>query len=116
MDFKVPPRQRRQAMAKILLVDDDLCLLRLCKDELSEERYTVILAKDGKEALTKFDSGVRISESERLNRKFQKNPKQSCEQLFPINGLGKTKDSPFPEEVFIISILWPRHWLREGKE
>lgn len=42
-------------MEKILCVDDDLSLLRLYEDELSEEGYKVILAKDGKEALAKFE-------------------------------------------------------------
>ncbi len=42
-------------MAKILCVDDDLSLLRLYYDELSEEGYEVVLAKDGKEAISKFD-------------------------------------------------------------
>ena len=42
-------------MEKILCVDDDLSLLRLYQDELSEEGYKVILAKDGKEALAKFE-------------------------------------------------------------
>lgn len=42
-------------MEKILCVDDDLSLLRLYQDELSEEGYKVILAKDGKEALIKFE-------------------------------------------------------------
>ena len=42
-------------MEKILCVDDDLSLLRLYQDELSEDGYKVILAKDGKEALAKFE-------------------------------------------------------------
>ena len=42
-------------MEKILCVDDDLSLLQLYKDELSEEGYKVILAKNAKEALAKFD-------------------------------------------------------------
>jgi DNA-binding response OmpR family regulator len=41
-------------MEKILCVDDNLSLLSLYRDELSEEGYEVILAKDGKEALAKF--------------------------------------------------------------
>ncbi|MDI6754050.1 MAG: response regulator, partial [Thermodesulfobacteriota bacterium] len=41
-------------MEKILCVDDDLSLLRLYQEELSEEGYKVILAKDGQEALAKF--------------------------------------------------------------
>lgn len=41
-------------MEKVLCVDDDLSLLRLYHDELTEEGYKVILAKDGKEALMKF--------------------------------------------------------------
>jgi CheY-like chemotaxis protein len=42
-------------MEKILCVDDDLSLLRLYQDELTEEGYEVVLAKDGKEAITKFE-------------------------------------------------------------
>jgi CheY-like chemotaxis protein len=42
-------------MEKVLCVDDDLSLLRLYQDELTEEGYDVVLAKDGKEALTKFE-------------------------------------------------------------
>jgi CheY-like chemotaxis protein len=41
-------------MEKILCVDDDLSLLHLYQDELTEEGFKVILAKDGKEALVKF--------------------------------------------------------------
>jgi len=41
-------------MPKILCVDDDATLLLLYEEELSEEGYQVILAKDGKEALSKF--------------------------------------------------------------
>ena len=41
-------------MEKILCVDDDSDLLCLYQEELSEEGYRVILAKDGKEALSKF--------------------------------------------------------------
>jgi len=42
-------------MEKILCVDDDPSLLRLYQEELTEEGYKVILAKDGKEALKKFE-------------------------------------------------------------
>ncbi len=42
-------------MERILCADDDLSLLRLYYDELSEAGYEVILAKDGKEAISKFD-------------------------------------------------------------
>ena len=38
-------------MAKILCVDDEPALLRIYRDELSEEGHEVILARDGKEAL-----------------------------------------------------------------
>jgi two-component system, response regulator, stage 0 sporulation protein F len=41
-------------MEKILCVDDDSSLLCLYQEELSEAGYRVILAKDGKEALSKF--------------------------------------------------------------
>jgi CheY-like chemotaxis protein len=41
-------------MEKVLCVDDDPNLLKLYQLELSEEGYKVILAKNGKEALTKF--------------------------------------------------------------
>lgn len=42
-------------MEKVLCVDDDLSLLRLYQEELMEDGYKVILAKDGKEALKKFE-------------------------------------------------------------
>ncbi len=42
-------------MEKILCVDDDLSLLSLSQEELSEEGYEVILARNGKEALEKYD-------------------------------------------------------------
>ncbi|MBI4496188.1 MAG: response regulator [Deltaproteobacteria bacterium] len=42
-------------MEKVLCVDDDMSLLRLYQDELGEEGYKVIVAKDGKEALQKFE-------------------------------------------------------------
>ena len=42
-------------MEKVLCVDDDLSLLRLYEDELAEEGYEVVLAKDGKEAIAKFE-------------------------------------------------------------
>jgi DNA-binding response OmpR family regulator len=40
---------------KILCIDDDLSLLRLYQEELSEAGYQVVLAKDGKEGLSKFE-------------------------------------------------------------
>ena len=43
-----------ETVEKVLCVDDDLILLHLYRDELSEEGYTVILAKDGQEAIRKF--------------------------------------------------------------
>jgi len=42
-------------MEKVLCVDDDFNLLQLYRDELSEEGYKVILAKNGQEALMKFE-------------------------------------------------------------
>ncbi len=42
-------------MEKVLCIDDDLSLLRLYQDELSEEGYKVVLAKDGKEGVAKFE-------------------------------------------------------------
>ncbi len=42
-------------MEKILCIDDDLSLLRLYQEELSEAGYQVVLAKDGKEGLSKFE-------------------------------------------------------------
>ena len=41
-------------MIKILCVDDDPGLRHLYQEELSEEGYEVILAKDGKQAMEKF--------------------------------------------------------------
>ncbi len=41
-------------MKKILCVDDDLSLLHLYQEELSDEGYKVILARDGRQAMVKF--------------------------------------------------------------
>lgn len=38
-------------MATILLVDDEESILRLCKEELEDEGYTVITASEGKGAI-----------------------------------------------------------------
>jgi signal transduction histidine kinase len=48
------PGRKERVMKKILCVDDDPGLLRLYQEELSEEGYEVILAKDGKQAMEKF--------------------------------------------------------------
>ena len=42
-------------MDKILCVDDDPSLLYLYNEELSEEGYEVVMAKNGKEALAQFE-------------------------------------------------------------
>ncbi len=42
-------------MEKVLCVDDDANLLRLYEEELTEEGYRVIVAKDGREAIKKFE-------------------------------------------------------------
>jgi len=42
-------------MVKILCVDDDSNLLFLYQEELSEEGYEVLVARNGKEALEKYD-------------------------------------------------------------
>ena len=41
-------------MTRILCVDDDRNLLRLYREELAEDGYGVILARNGKEAVKKF--------------------------------------------------------------
>ena len=45
-------------MEKILCVDDDSSLLQLYHDELSNEGNKVNLAKDGKEALSKYSKEI----------------------------------------------------------
>jgi CheY-like chemotaxis protein len=47
--------RKEGVMEKVLCVDDDPTLLLLYRDELSEEGYKVILARDGREALMKFE-------------------------------------------------------------
>jgi CheY-like chemotaxis protein len=42
-------------MEKILCIDDDSSLLLLYQEELSEEGYEVIVDRNGKEALEKYD-------------------------------------------------------------
>jgi DNA-binding response OmpR family regulator len=41
---------------KILIVDDDLSILRLYKEELEEEGYQIVTAATGKEGLVKFET------------------------------------------------------------
>jgi DNA-binding response OmpR family regulator len=40
---------------KLLIVDDDLNIQRLYKEELEEEGYDVVIASSGKDALEMFD-------------------------------------------------------------
>ncbi len=40
---------------KLLIVDDDLNVQRLYKEELEEEGYDIVIAGTGKEALEKFE-------------------------------------------------------------
>jgi len=40
---------------KILIVDDDQNILRLYKEELEEEGYTIVTATNGQEAIERFD-------------------------------------------------------------
>jgi len=49
------PQRERKTVDKILCVDDHLPLLSLYRDELSDEGYEVIVARDGREALMKLD-------------------------------------------------------------
>src|SRR3972149_11839013 len=53
--MKRPQHERKKTIEELLFVDDDLGLLGLYQLELSEEGYQVIVAKDGKEALRKFE-------------------------------------------------------------
>ena len=41
---------------KILIVDDDPNILRLYKEELEEEGYTIVTASNGQEAIERFES------------------------------------------------------------
>jgi DNA-binding response OmpR family regulator len=41
---------------KILVVDDDMHIQRLYKEELEEEGYEVVIASNGEEAIKLFDS------------------------------------------------------------
>jgi DNA-binding response OmpR family regulator len=43
---------------KILVVDDDLHIQRLYKEEFEEEGYDVVIASNGKEAIELFDREV----------------------------------------------------------
>lgn len=48
-------------MQKILLVEDDVRLQTLIRDELEEENYEIVLASDGKQALALLKEGrVRV--------------------------------------------------------
>jgi DNA-binding response OmpR family regulator len=41
---------------KILIVDDDQNILRLYKEELEEEGYTIVTASNGQEAIERFEA------------------------------------------------------------
>lgn len=43
---------------KILIVDDDQNILRLYKEELEEEGYTIVTASNGREAMEQFEREV----------------------------------------------------------
>jgi DNA-binding response OmpR family regulator len=43
---------------KILIVDDDQNILRLYKEELEEDGYTVVTASNGQEAMDRFEKEV----------------------------------------------------------
>ena len=47
-------------VAKILFVDDDPGLLNLYHEELTEEGYNVVMAKNGKEAVPLYASSVGV--------------------------------------------------------
>ncbi len=40
---------------KILIVDDDVSILRLYKEELEEDGYTIVTASNGTEAMAQFE-------------------------------------------------------------
>ena len=40
---------------KILIVDDDVSILRLYKEELEEDGYTIVTASNGAEAMEQFE-------------------------------------------------------------
>jgi len=44
-------------MKKILIVDDDLHIQKLYKEELEEEGYEVLVAGSGREAMEQFEKG-----------------------------------------------------------
>ncbi|MBI4353268.1 MAG: response regulator [Candidatus Omnitrophica bacterium] len=44
-------------MAKILVVDDDVEFTQVIADTLKKERYEVVVAHDGQEAVEKFNEG-----------------------------------------------------------
>ncbi len=53
-NLQVTRGRKEGVMEKILCVDDDLRLLHLYQEELSEEGYIVIVAQDGKQAMDKL--------------------------------------------------------------
>ncbi len=46
----------RQDPSSILVVDDEREMRQLLKDTLEEDHYRVVVASDGKEALTRMES------------------------------------------------------------
>lgn len=89
-------------MAKVLLVEDDIFLSSLLKNRLQKEGIEILLAKDGKEALTILKStkpdlilldlilpeksGFEVMEDMRSDPQFQEAP------IVVISNLGQPED------------------------
>jgi DNA-binding response OmpR family regulator len=55
---KLEKLEKRRNDMKILVVDDDLHIQRLYKEEFEDEGYEVVIASNGKEAIDLFDNEV----------------------------------------------------------
>ena len=96
-------------MAKVLLIEDDIFLSSLLKNRLQKEGIEVLLAKDGKEALTTLKStkpdlilldlilpeksGFEVMENMRSDPQFQGAP------IIVVSNLGQPEDITKSQEL-----------------
>ena len=61
MIYNILVKLKKEGIMRILVVEDDQMIREAISEYLSEFGYTIIQAKDGKEALSKFDNDINLA-------------------------------------------------------
>ena len=61
MIYNILVKLKKEGIMRILVVEDDQMIREGISEYLSEFGYTIIQAKDGKEALSKFDNDINLA-------------------------------------------------------